>query len=301
MAQRQEGGAMMPVLRLLRPHQWLKNGFVLLGLLFGHGWSDYGLIAAVGVAFVAFCMASSAVYVLNDYQDREADARHPRKKVRPIASGNVSLCTGRMLVAALVAGALLLPAGFGLWAVMASVAAYLALNIAYTFKLKHVVLVDVFCIVAGFMIRLVCGTYAVGITPSRWMLLCSFMLTLFLGFAKRRAEFGPALSEGMVLQGTTRLVLRHYSPQLLDVLMAITVSMTILTYGLYTLDPATAAMHGTDNLVITLPIVTFGVFRYLYLIYGQGAGEDAGRDLLTDAQIRFAVAAWALAVFFLVG
>jgi hypothetical protein len=163
-----------------------------------------------------------------------------------------------------------------------------------------VVLVDVFCIVAGFMIRLVCGTYAVGIMPSRWMLLCSFMLTLFLGFAKRRAEFGPALSGKAAGQGATRQVLRHYSPQMLDVLMAVTVSMTLVTYGLYTVDAMTAAMHGTDNLIITLPIVTFGLFRYLYLIYREGAGEDTGRDLLSDAQIRLAVVAWALAVFLLV-
>lgn len=291
---------MMQALNLLRPHQWLKNGFVLVGLLFGHSWSDRSVVEAVVVGFVAFCMASSAVYVLNDYHDREADARHPRKKTRPIASGSISLHAARMLLAALVAGSLLLPAWLDLWAIVATVVAYLVLNIAYTFKLKHVVLVDVFCIVAGFMLRLVCGTYAVGIAPSRWMLLCSFMLTLFLGFAKRRAEIGPEFSEGIALQGSTRLVLRHYSPQLLDVLMAITVSMTILTYGLYTLDPATAVMHGTENLIITLPIVTFGVFRYLYLIYQQGAGEDTGRDLLSDMQIRLAVAAWALAVFLLV-
>ncbi|WP_218824105.1 decaprenyl-phosphate phosphoribosyltransferase [Achromobacter xylosoxidans] len=288
------------MLNLLRPHQWLKNGFVLLGLLFGHGWSNLELMAAVGVGFVAFCMASSAVYVLNDYHDREADARHPRKKTRPIASRRVSLRTARMLLAILAAGAALLPAGLGLWAVTTAVVAYLALNTAYTLKLKHVVLVDVFCIVAGFMIRLVCGTYAVGITPSRWMLFCSFMLALFLGFAKRRAEFGPAWSEGIALQESTRLVLRYYTPQLLDVLIAITVSMTILTYGLYTLDPATAAMHGTENLIITLPVVTFGVFRYLYLIYRHGAGEDTGRELLSDPQIRLAVTAWAFAAFLLV-
>ncbi len=111
---------MMPAWTLLRPHQWLKNGFVLVGLLFGHYWNDPGLVMAVAIGFVAFCMASSAVYVFNDYHDREADARHPRKKMRPIASGSVSLRSARMLVAALVAGALSLPAWFGLWGVMAA-------------------------------------------------------------------------------------------------------------------------------------------------------------------------------------
>ena len=292
---------MRSVVALLRPHQWLKNGFVLVGLLFAGSWSSPGLVAAVGVGFAAFCMAASAVYVLNDYHDRAADARHPRKRNRPIASGRVSLPTARRLLAALLAGALLLPLLAEQWAVLATVAAYLVLNAAYTLRLKHQVLVDVFCIVAGFMLRLVCGTYAIGIIPSRWMLLCSFMLTLFLGFAKRRAELGPLCSSALVLDGSTRLVLRQYSPQLLDTLVAITASVTLLAYGLYTVDADTAAMHGTSNLILTLPIVTFGVFRYLYLLYTHGSVEDPGRDLVSDSQIRLAVAAWALAVFLLVG
>jgi len=158
----------------------------------------------------------------------------------------------------------------------------------------------VFCIVAGFMIRLVCGTYAVGIIASRWMLMCSFMLTLFLGFAKRRAEIESKQPERLTIQKTTRIVLQHYSPQLLDILIAITVSMTLLAYGLYTLDEATAVMHGTNLLILTLPIVTFGVFRYLYLIYIKGTGEDTGTDLLSDIQIKLALAAWVVAVIFLV-
>lgn len=282
---------MKSVIKLLRPHQWLKNGFVLLGLLFGHGWNNPQLVSSVALGFVAFCLASSAVYVFNDYHDREADSRHPKKKYRPIASGKISLGTARFILAALLAGALLLPVVVNEWTILFSLIAYLCLNVTYTLWLKHQVLLDVFCIVAGFMIRLVCGTYAVGIVPSRWMLICSFMLTLFLGFAKRRAEIEA--------QETTRVVLQHYSPQLLDILIAITVSMTLLAYGLYTLDEATAVMHGTNLLILTLPIVTFGVFRYLYLIYIKGAGEDTGPDLLSDIQIKLALAAWIVSVVFL--
>lgn len=287
-------------LSLLRPQQWLKNGFVLIGLIFSHGWSDPALVFAVGVGFVAFCLASSAVYVLNDYHDRAADAAHPKKRLRAIASGRVSLPAARALIAVLFCAALGLPLACGLGPVALAVAGYLTLNIAYTLSLKHKVLVDVFCIASGFMIRLACGTYAVGIVPSRWMLLCSFMLTLFLGFAKRRAEIASAPLDAPASAGSTRTVLRHYSPQLLDILVAITASTTLLAYGLYTVDSDTAALHGTQNLIITLPIVTFGVFRYLYLLYKGGSGEEPGRDLLADNQIRLAVLAWVAVVVLLV-
>jgi 4-hydroxybenzoate polyprenyltransferase len=291
---------MTALLSLLRPQQWLKNGFVLIGLIFSHGWSDPALVFAVGVGFVAFCLASSAVYVLNDYYDRAADAAHPKKRLRAIASGRVSLPAARALIAVLFCAALGLPLACGLWPVALAVAGYLTLNIAYTLSLKHKVLVDVFCIASGFMIRLACGTYAVGIVPSRWMLLCSFMLTLFLGFAKRRAEIASAPLDAPASAGSTRTVLRHYSPQLLDILVAITASTTLLAYGLYTVDSDTAALHGTQNLIITLPIVTFGVFRYLYLLYKGGSGEEPGRDLLADNQIRLAVLAWVAVVVLLV-
>ncbi len=291
---------MTALLSLLRPQQWLKNGFVLIGLIFSHGWSDPALVFAVGVGFVAFCLASSAVYVLNDYHDRAADAAHPKKRLRAIASGRVSLPAARALIAVLFCAALGLPLVCGLWPVALAVAGYLTLNIAYTLSLKHKVLVDVFCIASGFMIRLACGTYAVGIVPSRWMLLCSFMLTLFLGFAKRRAEIASAPLDAPASEGSTRTVLRHYSPQLLDILVAITASTTLLAYGLYTVDSDTAALHGTQHLIITLPIVTFGVFRYLYLLYKGGSGEDPGRDLLADNQIRLAVLAWVAVVVLLV-
>lgn len=292
---------MSAVLALLRPQQWLKNAFVLMGLIFGHGWTDSELVFGVGLGFVAFCLASSAIYALNDYHDCAADAAHPTKRHCPIASGQVGLPTARALIAVLAGAALGLPLACGQWPVALAVAAYLLLNIAYTLRLKHKVLVDVFCIAAGFMLRLACGTYAVGITPSRWMLLCSFMLTLFLGFAKRRAEIVALPGGALAMQGSTRIVLRHYSPQLLDNLVAITAGASLLTYGLYSVDPETAALHGTAHFVLTLPIVTFGVFRYLHLLYNGGSGEEPGRDLLADNQIRIAVAAWAVVVLLLVG
>jgi len=291
---------MNALISLLRPQQWLKNGFVLIGLIFSQRWSDPALVFAVGVGFVAFCLASSAVYVLNDYHDRAVDAVHPKKRLRAIASGRISLRAARALIAVLAVAALGLPLACGLWPVALSVAAYLLLNIAYTLSLKHKVLVDVFCIATGFMIRLACGTYAVGIIPSRWMLLCSFMLTLFLGFAKRRAEFASAPIDAPAANGGTRTVLRHYSPQLLDILVAITASATLLAYGLYTVDAETAALHGTQHLVITLPIVTFGVFRYIYLLHKGGSGEEPGRDLLADTPIRIAVLVWVAVVVLLV-
>jgi 4-hydroxybenzoate polyprenyltransferase len=291
------------MLTLLRPQQWIKNGFVLLGWIFGHSHSQLNLLPAVCVGFFAFCFASSAIYVFNDYHDRAADARHPQKQRRPIASGQVGLPLARGLIAALFFSALLLPIATGKWAILLVILAYLALNIAYTLLLKKKVLIDVFCIVAGFMLRVVCGTYAIGIAASDWLLLCAFMLTLFLGFAKRRAEIEavPACNDTATC-GSTRIVLRQYSTQLLDILVTITASTTLITYGLYTVDLDTAALHGTKNLMVTLPIVTFGIFRYLYLLYNKpGCGEEPGRDILSDRQTRLAVLAWLLTVLAVVG
>jgi len=291
---------MKVIFSLIRPHQWLKNGFVLVGILFSHQWSDLDKVLAVALSFVAFCLASSTVYVFNDYRDRARDALHPRKRHRPIASGKVSLTQAKYLMAVLFSGAIVLPLLSAQYATLALVLAYLLLNTAYTVQLKNLVLIDVFCIVAGFMLRLACGTYAVGIPPSRWIWLCSFMLTLFLGFAKRRAELATASSEAFSQGDSSRMVLQDYSLPLLDTLIAITASAALLAYGLYTVDTNNIALHGTEHLIMTLPIVTFGMFRYLYLLYQRGSGEDPGRDILQDRQVCLAVLVWVATVLALV-
>lgn len=274
-------------LKLLRPHQWIKSGFVFVGLLFGHAWGDPAVVGAVVLTAVAFSLAASAVYVFNDYLDRERDRVHPEKCRRPLASGAVSGSEAILLGG----GCLLSALGFGVWvsaSVLAIIAAYLLLNVGYSLGLKHVVLLDVFIISAGFMLRILAGTLGVGIAPSHWLLLCGLLVTLFLGFAKRRAELAALEDRG----GSHRQVLEDYDPPLLDKLIGICAAGTLVTYSLYTVSPETVAMHGTNSLVYSVPCVLYGLFRYLYLLHRRGGGGDPAAALLRDRHLLGAFVAW---------
>lgn len=287
----------MQLLRLLRPHQWVKNGFVFIGLLFSNVGDNWTLRGEVLLAAAGFCLLSSCVYVLNDIFDRKADQAHPLKRSRPIASGTVG--TGEALALAFVCAA----AGLALGAaastrVAAILSAYLLLNLAYSAGLKHVAILDVFIIAAGFMLRIFAGTWAVGIAPSQWLLLCGLLLTIFLGFAKRRAEL--MVSEGDGSTGASqRPVLDEYSPALLDTMMAISAAGVIVSYSLYTVSPDTIELHRTDKLIYTLPFVLYGIFRYIFLLHRHG-GEDPASTLLTDAHMLVTGAAWLCVTLWLI-
>jgi 4-hydroxybenzoate polyprenyltransferase len=278
-------------LKLLRPHQWVKSGFVFVGLLFGHAWHDALLVRSVLLAAVAFALAASAIYVINDLTDREGDRQHPEKCQRPLASGAVGVPPAALLGGACLLAALLL-ARAASTAVLLIVLFYVALNVAYSLGLKHVVLLDVFIIAAGFMLRILAGTLGVGIAPSHWLLLCGLMLTLFLGFAKRRAELNVLAGAG----GSHRQVLDDYDPPLLDILLAICAACTIVSYSLYTVSAETLAMHGTAGLIYTVPFVIYGVFRYLYLLHRRAAGGDPASALLRDAHLLGTIGGWSVAV-----
>ncbi|MBE0627625.1 MAG: decaprenyl-phosphate phosphoribosyltransferase [Burkholderiales bacterium] len=279
----------LQLLKLLRPHQWVKNGFVFVGLLFGDVSSDWGLRSSVLLAAAGFCLLSSCVYVLNDIFDREADRAHPLKRRRPLASATVSTIEALALAAACATVGLALGAAASA-GVAAILVAYLLLNLAYSAGLKHVAILDVFIIAAGFMLRILAGTWGVGIAPSQWLLLCGLMLTIFLGFAKRRAEL--MVSEGDDPAGASqRPVLDEYSPVLLDTMMAISAAGVIVSYSLYTVSPDTVALHHTDKLIYTLPIVLYGIFRYIFLLHRRG-GEDPASTLLTDAHMLVTGIAW---------
>jgi 4-hydroxybenzoate polyprenyltransferase len=282
----------MPALiRLLRPHQWLKNGFVFVGLLFGHAWLEPQKVAAAGVAFLAFSLTASTVYVLNDLVDREEDRLHPEKRYRPLAAGLVEVRTALAAAAVCLAvGMTLGLAGGGTLATILS--GYLLLNLAYSYGLKHVVVLDVFIIAAGFMLRLLAGTVGVGIAPSHWLLLCGLMLTLFLGFAKRRAELSALLQESV----RHRRVLEHYTPAMLDQFTTLTATATIIAYGLYTVSPETVALHGTTGLMASVPFVLYGLLRYLFLLHRRDGGGDPARELLTDRHLQIAFLGWLVTV-----
>jgi len=287
---------MPPLIQLLRPHQWLKNGFVFLGLLFGHAWSDPAKLGQALAAFTAFCLLASAVYVMNDLVDREQDRLHPKKKDRPLAAGTVGVGSAKALaVFCLLGGGAIawLLAGSAPWIF----AAYLLLNVGYSFGLKHVVILDVFIIAAGFMLRILAGTLGIGIAPSQWLLLCGLMLTLFLGFAKRRAELIALQSES----AGHRRVLEQYTAPMLDQFIGIAAAGTVISYALYTVSAETVALHGTRALIATVPFVLYGMLRYLWKLHARGGGGDPAQELLRDPHLLAATAGWLLLVLMLLG
>ena len=289
--------APLELIRLLRPKQWVKSLFVFVGLLFGHAWGDADTVWRVMAAAAGFALVSSCVYILNDFVDRAADRLHPVKRNRPLARGSVSVPVAVIL-------ALLIGALGGALSYYASplvallLAIYALMNIAYTLGLKRVVILDVFIIAAGFMLRLLAGTSGVGIPPSQWLLLCGLMLTLFLGFVKRRAELSHVDAE----QSGQRTVLRDYSAALLDPIITITAAGIVMSYSLYTLSADTIAKHGTALLILTVPLVIYGVFRYLFLLHQHRQGEDPASDAVQDPHLVLTLLAWlALTLWLIAG
>lgn len=275
----------MPALvEALRPHQWVKNLLVVVPLLFTPKGLlyDAGAWLQVVAAFAAFCGAASSIYLLNDIVDREDDARHPKKRLRPIASGRLPVGMARVellvvLALALGLGFLVPPATSGVPFVVWPIA-YLALNLAYSFWLKRLVVVDCMCIALGFQLRVQAGAAAIDVAASHWLLLCTFFFSLFLAFCKRYEE----LSRQAEATGRTRATMQDYTPSFLSMMIGPLAALSILTYALYTVSPETVATHGSDRLMFTVPIVTYGVFRYLFLVYRRSEGGDPAQLLFRD-------------------
>jgi 4-hydroxybenzoate polyprenyltransferase len=266
----------------MRPRQWSKNLLVFAGLVFAAKLGDASRWAEAVAAFVAYCAISSSAYLVNDVRDREDDRLHPVKRARPIARGELSARGALVLAAVLAALALGLTAALGLTSV-AFLLAFAALQAGYTLALKHVVLLDVLTIAALFVIRAAAGAEAVDVRISPWLLLCTALLALFLALAKRRGE--------LVLVGAKRSpgrpVLEGYSLELVDQLVAIVASSTVIAYSVYTL-----TARDSKALLATVPFVIFGVFRYLLLVHRDDVGEEPEQVLLTDVPILLAVAGW---------
>ena len=282
-------------LELARPSHWVKNVFVLAGVVFGHAWEDSTLLAAAFITTFAFCLASSAVYAFNDSLDAEQDRDHPDKRDRPVARGAVTTreafaIAGVLAIASLAAAAWVGATAAGI------VAAYLALNIAYTLGLKRMPVVDVFVIAAGFMLRLLAGTSGIGVEPSQWLLACGFLLTLFLGFAKRRAELARLADDA----AQHRAVLDAYSTGFLDKAILVCVVGMVVTYAAYTVSPDTASLHGTGHLIVTLPWVLLGTFRYLFRLHFRGGGGDPAEEVIRDPVLAAAGAGWIATVLWLI-
>lgn len=278
---------------LLRPRQWVKNFFVLTPLLFSGRVIEAEAILRAGVAFAVFCLLASGVYAGNDVVDRIADRAHPTKRFRPVASGRIgasaALTLGAALVALAVTAALLVHPPLAVIALV-----YLGLNVLYAARLKRTVILDVFCIAALFILRLLAGTSAIDVVPSIWLLLCGGLLALYLGFAKRRHEI---LLLGM---GSTehRSVLSEYSPLFLDQMSTVLLAVTIVSYIMYTVSAEKVAAVGYALSYSTV-FVLYGVFRYLYLVHQRGGGSPTetlltDRALLLDVLLWFGYCAWVI-------
>ncbi|MDH5784996.1 MAG: decaprenyl-phosphate phosphoribosyltransferase [Chromatiales bacterium] len=281
-------------LKLMRPHQWLKNGFVLVGPFFAHAWGTPGVVSSVLLALIAFCLIASAIYVVNDLADVEADRLHPTKRLRPLAAGTVSN-GGAVWLAIILFVVGMAAAWFASPMVALIVLAYLFLNLAYTWRLKQVVILDVFIIAAGFMLRILAGTTGIGIEPSSWLLLTGLMVTLLLGFSKRRSELAVMERSGEM----TRSVLQSYSLPMLDLMIGVCTAGVVMAYSLYTMSSETIAIHQTDNLIYTVPFVLYGMFRYLYRTFVDNLGEDPARDILRDPHLLVTLVGWVVTTLWL--
>jgi 4-hydroxybenzoate polyprenyltransferase len=286
---------MPPFVEALRPHQWVKNLLVLAPLLFTKRAMEPAAWGTALLAFAAFCGAASSIYLLNDIRDREEDARHPKKRLRPIASGRLPVAAAWTLFVAMLAltGAMasLVPDDSGRWFVLWPLA-YLVLNVAYSFGLKRLVIIDCMCIALGFQLRVHAGAAAIAVEASHWLLLCTFFFALFLAFCKRYEELGRQVEAS----GQTRATMSEYSVAFLNMMIGPLAALSILSYSLYTVSPETVARHGTDRLMYTVPIVTYGVFRYLFLVYRRSEGGDPARLLFRDLPMILSGLVYAIAV-----
>ena len=275
----------------LRPDQWTKNLIVFAALVFAVKLFDPAALALASAAFLIFCALSGSVYLINDVSDREADRLHPLKRLRPIASG--ALGAGTALGWALGLGVAALTAAYALRPLFAvAAAAYLALFALYTHTLKHVVILDVMSIAIGFVLRAVAGGLVIGVPVSDWLLVCTILLALFLGLAKRRHEI-TALADGA---SGHRRILEEYDPYLLDQMIAIVAAATLVVYIIYCASPDTAERFGTHLLVLTTPFPIYGIFRYLYLVHRKHGGGSPSDLLLRDRPLLGCVALWGIAV-----
>ncbi|MCW3065094.1 MAG: UbiA prenyltransferase [Solirubrobacterales bacterium] len=277
----------LAVLRAARPAEWIKNGFVLAPLIFSGRFDHAGTAVRAIVVMAGFCAIASAGYLLNDLLDVELDRQHPTKRHRPIASGDLSEPLARTLAIALaVIG---LGAGFAInWKAGALVGGYGILTVSYSLFLKHLVIIDVMTIVTLFVVRVLAGAVPLGITVSHWLLVCAGMLSLFLGFTKRRQEAASELHSGM----TSRPVLEHYSLPFLDQMVSAVTAGTIISYILYA--QSSPIVHG--KMLGSVPPVLYGVFRYLYLIYDRGDNRSTATLVTKDPGIIGAVVAWIVIV-----
>lgn len=281
---------------LARPHHWVKNVFLLAPLVFSKHLFETEYVATAVMAFIVFCFLSSVMYVINDIVDRDVDRLHPTKNKRPIASGLVTvrgaLWYALALFVIVIFLAIPLSSGFLIVAGL-----YLLLNIFYSFGLKKVILLDVFIVAAGFMLRVLAGAFAIDVEVSHWLVLCTLFISLFLAVSKRRGELLLA-QNSTAFEG--RIVLREYEVGFLDQAITISAAGMAISYALYTVAERTVRIFGTENLIFTTVFVLFGIFRYLYLMRKRQTEDNPTYLLLTDPVMIVNIAAWSISCILII-
>lgn len=277
------------LIKLARPKQWIKNFFVFAPLLFSKHIFDPAYVFSSLKAFFTFCIISSAVYIINDILDVESDRAHPKKKYRPIASGEITVSQAVIFTSILLAISILAflfqnPA-FIFLAVL-----YFITNLLYSIKIKSVVLLDVFFISFGFMLRVLGGAAAISVPVSSWMVLTTIFISLFLAISKRRGELSQVINQENIEK--QRPVLKDYSVDFADQLNTIAAAGTIISYALYTVSERTVATFGTEKLIYTTPFVIYGIFRYMFLMHKRNLGESPTSIVTKDIPIMLNVFCW---------
>ncbi|OGF51276.1 MAG: phosphoribose diphosphate--decaprenyl-phosphate phosphoribosyltransferase [Candidatus Firestonebacteria bacterium GWA2_43_8] len=279
----------------LRPKQWTKNFLIFAALIFSQNLTNSYYDLATFLGFLIFCIVSGSIYTLNDVIDREKDKLHPKKAKRPIASGKLPV--GYAILSFLffatlgIISAFKLETNFG-WVIVI----YIALQILYTFNLKNVVILDIFIIALGFVLRVVAGAEIIAVPISNWLLVCTLFLSLFLALGKRRFELIKLDKKAT----THRSSLKEYNVSLLDQMITVVTSATVVAYAIYTLSPETIHKFNTDKLIYTLPFVLYGVFRYLYLIYQKETGGNPEEILVTDIPLIIDILLYGLSVWLII-
>ncbi len=279
----------------LRPGQWTKNLFVFAALVFAQRLTDADAVVQAVIAFLVFCSLSSTVYLINDVLDREQDRRHPLKAGRPIASGAIAPALALGVATVLGFAAIIIALGLG-WLFFQIAAAYLLLLIAYSAFLKHIVILDVLTIAAGFTLRAAAGAAAIAVPMSHWLLVCTTLLALFIALSKRRHELTLLADKAI----DHRPILGDYTPYLLDQMVSVVTASTLIAYAFYTISPETTEKFGTDLLSLTIPFPLYGIFRYLFLVHQRDKGGSPAELVVNDRPLLACVALWALSVILII-
>jgi 4-hydroxybenzoate polyprenyltransferase len=283
-------------LKLTRIPQWIKNLFVFVPLLFSLHLFDSNYFLTTLEAFITFCLASSLIYVINDLIDIEADRAHPVKKNRPLAAGKISKLNATIVIAFLAILIVILLLSFNAEFTYI-VGGFVALNVLYSFWFKHIVILDIFSIAAGFAIRVLAGAIVISVPVSSWLVLTTIFISLFLGVMKRHSEL---LLSTSVDGASSRKVLSQYSLNFADQMATVAAAGVIICYALYTVSERTVSIFNTEDLIYTTPFVVYGIFRYMYLEYISNKGDNTTRIVLTDLQLIVTVIAYTITTILII-